>query len=136
MDFFDDFDNMFSNIWNRFNRPVKDQTPYSVYKATGKGYVIVCNTLGMDKNDLSVNIEKEKGRPYPILRIKGETKIEKINFHNSVDLAIQLKLEDEIEDVNYELRNGLTIVYIKVKTVETPKIEAKYIDDGSRSLDW
>lgn len=133
---FDDFENMFSRLYSRFNRPCLDQSPYSVYKAAGKGYIIVCNTLGIDKENLSVNIEKEKGRAYPILRIRGKTEMPKINFSNSVDLAIQLKLDSEITDVKYELKNGLTIVYIAVKVEEIPKMEAKYIEDDSSSLEW
>ena len=136
MDLFDDFDGLFSSLYNRFNRPVRDMSPYAVYKSPGKGYIVVCNTLGMDKNDLSVNIERSKGRAYPVLRIKGATEIKKIDFRNTVDLAVLLKLDEEIESVNYEVKNGLTIVYIKVKIVEEPKIEAKYIDDDSSSLDW
>ena len=50
--FFDDFDNLFSGMFNRFRRPVLDQKYYSVYKKD-KGYVIVFNTLGMDKDDIN-----------------------------------------------------------------------------------
>lgn len=135
MDFFNDFDDIFSKMWNKFSRPVQDQTPYSVYVAPGKGYVVVCNTLGMDRNDLTVNIEKHKGSPYPTLRIKGETTLEKINFHNKIDMAIQLKLEDSIESISYEVKNGLTTVFLKVKIEEEPKIEARCIDDNE-ALDW
>lgn len=135
MDFFDDSDNIFSSIFNKFNRPVRDQSPYCIYKADGKGFIVVCNTLGIDKNDISVNIEKNKGRGYPSLRVKGSTEIEKIKFQNSVDLAILLRLDEQIEDVSYEVKNGLTIVYIKVKINEEEKITAKCIDDDA-SLDW
>lgn len=136
MDLFDDFDGLFSSLWNRYQRPVREVNAYSVYKSPGKGYIVVCNTLGIDKNDLTVNIEKEKGRPFPILKIKGQTKIEKINFANSVDLAIQLKLAEEITDVKYEMKNGLTIIYIAVTVEEVPKIEASYVENDSSSLDW
>ena len=138
MDFFNDFGDLFPNLWNKFNRPVKDQFPYSLYKADNKGYIVVCNTLGIDKKDLSVNVVKEKGRSYPTLRVKGETDIENIGFHNMVDLAISLKLENPIDDVKYEVRNGLTLVYIKTKLPdEEPKIEATLLEnDGSDSFDW
>lgn len=137
MDLFDDFDGIFSTLFNRFNRPVREVNAYSVYKSPGKGFIVVCNTLGIDKNDLTVNIEKEKGRPFPILKIKGKTEIEKINFSNTVDLAIQLRLTaEDIQEVKYEMKNGLTIVYIAVKVEEAPKVEAKFIDDDSASLDW
>lgn len=133
-DFFDNFESMFDRLSNRFNRPVKDQSPFSVY-STDKGYIIVCNTLGIDKDDLKVNIKKEQGNPYPVLAIVGNSKIEKINFANNVDLRIRLKLNEEIESVSYETKNGLTLVYLKVKSVKPEMMEAKYIDDAD-SLDW
>ena len=136
MDFFGDFDGLFSSLYSRFQRPVKDQSPYAVYKSPGKGYIVVCNTLGIDKEDLSVNIEKEKGRPFPILKVKGKTEIQKINFSNTVDLALQLKLDSEIKDVKYEMKNGLTIVYIATKVEEVPKVEATYVENDGSSLDW
>ena len=136
MDLFDDFDGLFSSLYNRFNRPVRDMSPYAVYKSPGKGFIVVCNTLGIDKEDLSVNIEKEKGRPFPILKIKGKTEIQKINFANSVDLAIQLKLDSDIKDIKYEMKNGLTIIYIATKVEEVPTVEAKYVENDSSSLDW
>ena len=136
MDFFDNFDDIFNLMWNRFNRPVKDQSPISAYKADGKGYVIVCNTLGMDKNDLSIRVEKQKGRPNPVLHIKGSTNLEKIHFNNTVDLSLELRMDSEIEDVSYEIKNGLTIIYIRCKLDDQePSITAKCIEDGD-AFDW
>ena len=137
MDFFDNFgDNMFNLMWNRFNRPVKDMQPTTIYRSEGKGYVIVVNTLGMDKNDLSVKIEKQKGRPNPILHVKGETNLEKIHYNNTVDVSLELRFEHEIEDVSYEVKNGLTTVYIKCKEFnQDPGLTAKCIEDGD-AFDW
>ena len=136
MNIFNNFDEFFNLMWNRFNRPVKDQYPCSVYSADGKGYVIVCNTLGMDKNDLSVKIEKQKGCPNPILHIKGATNLSKIQFNNTVDISIELRFEHTIEEVNYEVKNGLTTVYIKCKEFnQDPGLSAKYIDSDD-AFDW
>jgi len=83
---------------------------------------------------------KEKGRAYPVLKIKGETTIKKINFKNTVDLSIILKLNSEIEDVQYEVKNGLTLVYIRtvLPKEDLPTIEAKLVDEDSddSALDW
>lgn len=133
-DFFDNFESMFDRLSNRFNRPVRDQNPFSVY-SSDKGYIVVCNTLGIDKEDLKVNIKKEQGNPYPVLSVVGNSKIEKINFANNVDLRIRLKLNEEIESVSYETKNGLTLVYLKIKLTKPETMEAKYIEDTD-SLDW
>ena len=133
--FFDDFNSMFDRITNQFTRPVKDQNPFSVY-SSDKGYVIVCNTLGLGKDDVKVNVAKEKGCAFPLLTIHGEKKIEKINFSNNVNLKIRLRLEEEIESVTYEVKDGLTYVYLKTKVEKPDTIEAVYKDDAGASLDW
>ena len=133
--FDDEFNDLFNGLWNRFSRPVLDQTYYRAYSVPGKGFIIVCNTLGISKDDISVKIEKRKGDAYPILKISGETKLEKINFQNKIDLGIKLKFDREIESVSYEVKDGLTIVYLKTKTEEPEKFEVKYADT-SNTLDW
>jgi len=138
MDFllFDDFDNIFNKLTNSFTRPVKDQQPFSVY-SDAKGYIVVCNTLGIDKGDITVNLNKEKGSPYPVLSIKGESKIEKINFSNIVNLSIRLRILETVESLSFETKNGLTLIYLKVKHEQTKTLNAKYIDrENGEDLDW
>lgn len=135
MDFFNEFDGLFDKMWNRFNRPVFDQKPYNVFDVPGKGFIVVCNTLGIAKENISVRIESEKGQGFPVLKIKGETDISKINFRNSIDLGIKLKLDNPVESVSYEVKDGLTIIYLQTKKEEKEQITAKYIDD-SGALDW
>lgn len=130
MTLFNEFDSLFSKVWNNFSRPVADQYPFKTIKKEN-GYVIVCNTLGLAKEDVQVNIESKKGSPYPILKVSGETAIENISFQNKVNLGIQLRMEQEIESVKYEVKNGLTTIFIKTKSEDPVKnIKAEY-SDGS-----
>jgi len=129
-DFFDEFENLFKLTFSNFNRPVKDMQPYR-YQKTENGYIFVINTLGIGKNDVSVEITSQKGDPYRSLRVSGKTKMEKINFENNVDLAIRLITDEEIEDVAYEVKDGLTIIYLKVKKNILPELKAKFIEDSS-----
>ena len=134
---FDDyFDDLFSKVWNNFSRPVLDQKPFS-YFPCDKGYIIVVNTLGIDKKNLSVTLENEKGRPYPVLKIKGETDLKKIDFKNSVNLGIGLKVDSEIKDISYKCENGLTTILVETEKPSTKgnTISGKLIDDDA-SLDW
>lgn len=133
--FSDEFNDFFNQIYNSFHRPVKDMYPYKAYRVEDKGFIIVCNTVGIDKDKLSVGIEQEQGRRYPILKIVGATKLEKINFENKVNLGIELKLDREIDSVSYEVKNGLTTVYIKLKEKEIDKITAKEINNDE-GFDW
>jgi HSP20 family molecular chaperone IbpA len=129
-DFFDEFENLFKMTFNTFNRPVKDMQPYRFLKKEN-GYIFVINTLGISKEDLSVQINTEKGDPYRYLHIKGETKLEKFNFENRVELAIRLITNEEIENVAYEVKDGLTIVYLKTKKNPEDTFKAKYIENSS-----
>ena len=133
--YFDEFDNMFNKVYNVFNRPVKDMKPFRTFQVDDKGFIIVCNTTGIDPDKITVKIEKEQGRPYPILKITGETKIERIDFENRVNLGIELRLDREIEKLSYEVKNGLTTVYIKLKGEQKDVLSAQFIDKDD-SLDW
>jgi len=133
MSFFDEFDRELSKLFrlsfSNFNRPVKDMQPYKYHKVEN-GYIFVINTLGISKNDISIKITNEKGVPYPMLKIQGKTMMEKIKFENSVDLGILLGFDEDIEEVVYEVKDGLTVVYLKLKKAEPEmNIEAKYIDE-------
>jgi len=127
--FFDEFDQLFKLAFSNFNRPVKDMQPYR-YEKTDNGFIFVVNTLGIGKDDISVQINTQKGDPYRYLHVKGATKMEKINFQNSVDLAIKLRIDEEIENLAYEVKDGLTIIYIKLKKTVQPEITAKYIENS------
>jgi HSP20 family molecular chaperone IbpA len=133
MSFFDEFDREISKLFrlsfSNFNRPVKDMQPYKYLKVEN-GYIFVVNTLGISKNDISVKIMNEKGLPYPMLKITGKTMMEKIQFENTVDVGILLGFQEEIDEVVYEVKDGLTVVYLKLKKAEPQvKIEAKYLND-------
>lgn len=144
-DFFDDFNNFFGKAWSNFSRPVKDMYPYTVYKIDNKRYIVACNTLGISKDDLKVGVEtNKKGSTYPVLRIKGSTKFDKqgVKFDNNVDLGINLEIdpnEAEVEDVKYEVKDGITIVYLKLKlkqeVPDSTNIQGSYLDDKG-STDW
>lgn len=126
---FNDFFDLFANV---FNRPVKDMAPYSVYKAKS-GYIIVINTLGINKDDLKIDIIKNNSmnKEYRILNIKGSTRIDKINFNNSVDLKLVLKFNEEIQEISYETKDGITLIYLKVSDINTTEdiMSAKYLTD-------
>lgn len=117
-----------------FNRPVKDMAPYSIYPAKS-GYILTVNTLGISKDDLEIKLLKQKNSKDRQLSIQGKTKIDKLNFENSINLTLQLKFFEEIEDLTYECKDGLTLIYLKTKKeddiqdVMTAKFLEGSIDD-------
>jgi HSP20 family molecular chaperone IbpA len=127
---FEGLDSLFKQVFNNFNRPVKDMKPYKVVRKDG-GIIFVLNTLGISQDDLSIEIANKKGDPYRYLNVKGTTEMEKIDFSNKVDFSIRLLFDDEIKKLAYEVKDGLTIIYMKFE--ESKKIEAleaKLLEEG------
>jgi HSP20 family molecular chaperone IbpA len=133
-DFFEEFEREFNNLFkmtfSTFNRPVKDMQPYRYIKKEN-GYILVINTLGISKEDIKVQITTEKGDPYRYLHIKGATKLDKFDFENRVDLVIRLYMVEEVEEFAYEVKDGLTVVYLKTKKNPEESFQAKYIEDST-----
>jgi HSP20 family molecular chaperone IbpA len=104
--------------------------PYKIVRKDG-GIIFVLNTLGISQDDLSIEIANKKGDPYRYLNVKGTTEMEKIDFSNKVDFSIRLLFDDEIKKLAYEVKDGLTIIYMKFE--ESKKIEAleaKLLEEG------
>ena len=130
---FDDLNNFFEKSWNIFNRPVHDMMPYKAYRKDQSTYIIIVNTLGIAADQVKVTVEKAgKRTPYPVLKVSGQTKLENINFENNVDIGITLRIQDEIESVNYKVADGLTVVQLKLEPKKDNLIEATLSND----LDW
>jgi HSP20 family molecular chaperone IbpA len=125
-----DFLNYFARTNNIFNSPVKDMDPTKVFRVDD-GYVVVCKTIGIDKNDISIKVENDhNGSRYPILRITGATKIEKIDFENSVNLAFAINCREEVDKIDYTVKDGLTIIHLIVKKNDfTFNDKIQYNDD-------
>lgn len=132
---YDYFDDMFEKLRNSFTRPVMDQKPFSCYETDG-GFIITVNTLGIDPKNLNISLSYDKGRVYPTLKIKGETSIDSINFTNKVDLALLLKIDSKIKDIQYKSENGLTRILVKLDEPEVNTISAHYVGEDKDSTDW
>lgn len=129
-----DFSDLFNKAWSQFKRPVLDQKPFMV-KEVDKGYVIVVNTLGIDKNDLHVTLQPERGK-FPVLKIVGETNLDKIGVKNQINLGITLKIDEDISELSYKCENGLTTILIETKNKRLPKEVTGKLIDSDGSLDW
>lgn len=117
-DIFKEFDLMF----NRFTRPVLDKSPYKIFNKENE-IVIVINTLGFGKDDLTIEQEDR------VLTIKGQKTLKEVDYTTNVDLGFHLgKIVDRIEEINYNVENGLTYIYIKLKKEKKNTIRIKYKD--------
>lgn len=107
------FNDIFETRFSCFNRPVLDRKPCTTVK-TEYGYKIIINTLGMSEDDVHVSIENG------YIIIKGEKKMEDIDFDNTVNVKIYAgSVYSNIKKVEYSVKNGIT--YVDVFTEDTSK---------------
>lgn len=131
MTFFDPFDSFFEFLFKPvYNRPFKEIDSLKLY-GVDDGYLVVANTLGVSKDDLEVEITKEQGNPYPVLKISGSTKIEKVGIENNVKYRASLKLPEEIKNISYNVKDGFTYVFIEVNKEKPEEFKVSYNDDAN-----
>jgi HSP20 family molecular chaperone IbpA len=112
---------LFDLVFKEWSRPVKEVKGYNVIKSD-KGYVVVINALGISKEDLSIDLSGK------YLSVKGETKIEEIDFTNKVSYQFYVgDLDGEIDTVEYRLNDGFLYVDIKLKQTKN-KVKIVYKD--------
>lgn len=103
-----------------FNRcGIYDMHPYRYAEKDGN-LVIILNTLGIDSQD--IHIEPEIGdREYTqYLRISGKTKNPITDEEHSINM--RFGSYQEISNVEYESKDGLTYLQIKFNEPVKPKI--------------
>lgn len=143
-DFLDTFFNFNFNeltdlAWGKYQRPFKEVERYRFYKKENKGYILVVNALGVSSEDIKVNITDgnatNPNKVYPRLSIVGETTDAYLGNKYSIDFSIYLKLNEKVESINYDCKDGYCYVFIKTKQPEkTPEIEVKKVEPGK--IDW
>jgi HSP20 family molecular chaperone IbpA len=112
---------LFDLVFKEWSRPVKEVKGYSVIKSDD-GYVVVINALGISKEDLTIDLSGK------YLVVKGETKIEEIDFTNKVGYQFYVgDLEGDIDKVEYTLIDGFLYVDIKLKEKKN-KVKIIYKD--------
>ena len=138
--FFDDFTNYdLSDSILRWVRPFKEKDGYYMKRQKdGKGFIIVFNTLGIEKKDINVIHDITDDKTSVKLQVFGKTEIPELgtNYEAKYVITISSKAYNEkIEDVGYSVRDGLTLVYVKtssVSKIESHTNQTKYIE----KMDW
>lgn len=119
---FEDFD-LFDraiNCW--FNTPgTKDIHPASWKKLEDGRYCAVCRTVGIKPEDVSVKITGKN------IVIDGKTVAEDNAYSCHVELPISEFVKNNLIGIDYKTENGLTYIYLKVKTEVKSEIPVKRI---------
>lgn len=105
----------------KFTRETMDNKPYKIVKKENE-YLIIFNALGIKKEDISVNVEREHGMDY--LSISGETKNETMNKTYSVSGRFSIDGET-IKNIEWTTNDGLLEIAVFLKKPEPSKIDIK-----------
>lgn len=114
----------FDRDFYRFSRNLKDMYPYEIIKKDSSS-IIVHNVVGMSKDDIKINVEKENKADY--LVISGESKNGVTNRTYSVSSRFKID-GDEVRDIDWYVQDGLLYIEVHFKEVQKPNININYKD--------
>lgn len=104
-----------------YTRATLDSKPYQIVRGEDNT-TIVFNALGICKEDVKVEINREHGIDY--LCIGGETKNNVLGKTYSVNGRFSLDGE-RVKDIEWETKDGLLTVAVNFKEPEKSQIEIK-----------
>lgn len=112
----------FDLIYKSWDRPIKEVKAYKVLE-TEEGYLVVINALGIDKEDIQVQVLQNT------LHVNGKTVDEDIDFTNTVRYQFNVgKIVERLNKVEYTLKNGLLHVHLKLEQKKKKDIKVEYKD--------
>lgn len=107
-------------IYKSWDRPIKEVKAYKVIE-TEKGYQIIVNALGIDKDDIEVKLLQDT------LHINGKTVNEQLEFTNTVRYQFNVaRITKNIKKVEYSLKNGLLLIDLLLEFKEKREIKVEY----------
>ena len=137
--FLENYGNLIDKIFSNFDRPFKEIEQYKLYRKDDKGYLLVVNALGLDKEHLNVVLEyansedSVEGHPYfkrmPVLKVTGKKKNKITGVEYSISLGLGVNIKEEIENVFFDCQDGVCVINITVKEDSKSLIQAKEIPE-------
>lgn len=112
----------FDRNFYRFTRNLKDMYPYEIIRNDNKA-TIVHNVVGLSKDHIKVSCEREGY--YDYLVIAGDHKNEITQKVYSVDSRFVIDI-DSIENVQWEVKDGLLYIDVIFKKPEKPNLQISY----------
>lgn len=111
---------LFGWVDGSFYRPMKEVQRYRIYDIDDNTSVLVANTLGVAKDDLTVKMVGD------MLTIKGETDQPDIKDKASVNYSFRLSKEKKVSKIEWKNADGFTYVYFHYE--EPAEIDISYKD--------
>lgn len=86
------------------------------------GYKCLVRTVGVASEDVNVTLEDNR------IVVDGKTKVEDYTYSQHVELPISKDVVSNVKSVEYKSKDGMTYIYLKVRTPEYKKIDVKRIE--------
>lgn len=105
------YDLIFDKSFYSFNRCLKDMYPYKI-KTEDDKVTIIHNVLGIDEEDIKIEIKKEQGNYY--LYILGETQDKETEEVYNVRSKFSIDAE-LTENITWTVKNGILKIIVNRK---------------------
>ena len=98
-------DLLFGWVDGSYSRPMKEVQRYRIYNVDDNTSILVANTSGVAKEDLTVKMVGD------VLTISGETEQSDIDEKASVNYSFRLSKEKKVSKIEWKNADGFTYVY-------------------------
>ena len=85
------------------------------------GYKAVVRTVGVSEDDVKITVEKDG------LIVEGKTEFEGYSYSQYVKLPVSREVVSNIEKISYHSKDGMTYVYLNIRTPKYKKIDIQKI---------
>lgn len=107
---------MMPAYWKRWTKKNADDKEEFV------GYKCLVRTVGVASEDVNVSLENDR------IVVDGKTEVEGYTYSQHVELPLSKEVIGNIKSVEYKSKDGMTYIYLKVRTPEYKKIDVKRIE--------
>lgn len=86
------------------------------------GYRCLVRTVGVASEDVNITLENDR------IIVDGKTEVEDYTYSQHVELPLSKEVIGNVKSVEYRSKDGMTYIYLKVRTPEYKKIDVKRIE--------
>ena len=113
-------DLLFGWVDGSYYRPLKEVQRYRIFNVDDNTSILVANTIGVAKEDLTVKMSGD------VLTISGETEQKEINDKASVNYTFRLSKEKKVSRITWKNADGFT--YVTFHYEEPAEVAIEYAE--------
>lgn len=113
-------DLLFGWVDGSYYRPMKEVQRYRIYNVDDNTSILVANTIGVAKEDLTVKMSGD------VLTISGETEQKDIGDKASINYTIRLSKEKKVSRITWRNADGFT--YVTFHYEEPAEVAIEYAE--------